>query len=243
MPSSVFRVFISKNSISLTNQDRYCFQDHALRVRLGTEMRNASGEWQFINLNRPKQSKDKEVRRVVRSNAQRDFRRKQRQSGAAKHRNLSSSNLPADSEPISPIDATGGAQEDDEERACSTELGNLLAELRVTEFSNRNQAVLAASRETATQTLVSVQTEADSEDGGQYGGDYWPNSPNTVVGATPFDPFNTLPVEGDTRFNSFVMHHCKPPLSFGDLHGLLSIGTKPYKRLVSRSEALDNLHV
>ena len=50
------------------------------------------GEWQFININEPKkQKKDEAIRRIVRANAMRDFRRKQkdeRQALAQAHAEL-----------------------------------------------------------------------------------------------------------------------------------------------------------
>lgn len=145
-----------------------------------------SGAWKFITFNQPKQHTDKDVRRLVRSNAQRSFRFSQKQaklqSGALEQALLQQDSRKADAMGLTkPFCSSCGAQGspiqggDGSPLCCPAfPLADLLEDTRV----NGPDA-------------------------------YYEGYPVTLLGAACIDPFGALPIESNVKYNCELLNHCR----------------------------------
>ena len=175
-------------------------------------MQATPNEWQFINLNQPKESKNEDVRRVIRANAQRDFRRKQRQQAIHKHRKSLSNGTSTSNQSAELFRTPDGAQREEGQVLWHAALGEPLAELQELtpyELSNRTETIPNPDCTAALWPPYSALGNGTSEDNSHSGDSYRPVSPKTPLDPASVDPFNALPVQADTKYHSYILHHCK----------------------------------
>ncbi len=163
-----------------------------------------AAEFTFINLSEPKQSKDKDLKKIVRSNAMRSFRQSERQKAVLKR--TQKVVLHAGSCDI-PLPFRGNDRDND-----------LLA------YRNSAQVDAQDPPHLSTQLLLpqdfqkdnhSLRQSTDSSENGCINSlvrQEPPISPQALVGNGMGDPFNVYPSRDSSRYNDYVLNHCKPPL-------------------------------
>ena len=169
--------------------------------------------WQFVNLSESRQGKDADLRKLVRVNAMRDYRRrqKQRQSASTDHtsHNTPTTQFPSAPQPpagtreVQPGDDTDDAllreafsgwpgeleQELVEFQAISVPLGRVRAPGKQERDSHRDASASFVPKRSPRHTSVNV-------------------SPISILGSGNKDPFNMYPVSGWSR-RSELLDHCK----------------------------------
>ena len=164
--------------------------------------KDGSESWQFLNFNQPKQHTDKDVRRLVRSNAQRAFRFSQKQaklsSGAVERASLQQIGRTADAVGLTkPFCSSCGA--------------------RVPRAKGSDGSPLCCSAISLEDLLRDTRINASDT--------YSQGSPLTLLGAACIDPFHALPIESNVRYNCEMLSHCRTPLSSYHIPNLFS---QPY---------------
>ena len=175
-------------------------------------MQGTLNEWKFINLNQPKESKNEEVRRVIRANAQRDFRRKQRRDAVNKHRKSLSNGTSTNNLSAELIESSGGASQEQQQvlwHAGLEELPATLQDVTSNKSSSSREAIPDTDRTAAFWAPKSALTGETSKDDPRSSDSYWRIGPTTTLDAVSVDPFNVLPVQAETRYHSYVLHHCE----------------------------------
>ena len=152
--------------------------------------KDQSGSWQFLNFSQPKQHTDKDVRRLVRSNAQRAFRFSQKQaklqSGALERASLQQYSRSADAVGFTkPFCSSCGA--------------------RVPRAKGGDGSPLCCSAISFEDLLRDTRMNSSYT--------YPKGSPLTLLGAACIDPFNALPIESNVKYNCELLSHCRTPLS------------------------------
>ena len=169
--------------------------------------------WQFVNLSESRQGKDADLRKLVRVNAMRDYRRrqKQRQSASIDHTSHktpttqfpSAPKPPAGTLEVQPADDTDDAllhkafsgwprefeQELMEFQAISVLLGRVRAPGKQERDSHLDALASSVPWQSPRRTSVNV-------------------SPISILGGGNKDPFNTYPMSGWSR-RSELLDHCK----------------------------------
>lgn len=144
------------------------------------------GSWQFLNFNQPKQHTEKDVRRLVRSNAQRAFRFSQKQaklqSGALDQASLQQCSRKSDAEGLTnPFCSSCGA--------------------RVSQAKGGDGSPLCCS------AFSREDLPEDTRINGPNA--YHEGSLVTLLGAACIDPFNALPIESNVKYNCELLNHCR----------------------------------
>ena len=169
--------------------------------------------WQFVNLSESRQGKDADLRKLVRVNAMRDYRRrqKQRQSASIDHTSHkipttqfpSAPQPPAGTREVQPADDTDDAllhevlsgwpgeleQELVEFQAISVPLGRARAPRKQERNSHRDALASSVPGRSPRRTSVNV-------------------SPISILGGGNKDPFNMYPMSGWSRYSE-LLDHCK----------------------------------
>ena len=145
-----------------------------------------SGSWQFLNFNQPKQHTEKDVRRLVRSNAQRAFRFSQKQaklqSGALDQASLQQYSRNSDTVGLTkPFCSSCGAQ-------IPRPKGGDSSPLCCSAFCRED---------------LPEDTRINGPDA------YCEGSLVTLLGAACVDPFNALPIESNVKYNLELLNHCR----------------------------------
>ena len=135
--------------------------------------------WSFVNFSEPKQSKDESVRKLVRSNAMRDYRQKKRRD-ETKHQRM-------------PADTTAAQGVTQSPRSPKSSPSN------------------PAQNNDNSDSFPSCG-HVDCVYGCRYCSRTVGSSPKQLLGDGGTDPFDALPIEGDSQYNSYILHHCE--LSF-----------------------------
>ena len=151
--------------------------------------KDQSGSWQFLNFNQPKQHTDKDVRRLVRSNAQRAFRFSQKQAklqnGALERASLQPYSRSADAVGLAKL-------------FCSS------CGARVPRAKGADGSPLCCSAISLDDLLRNTRmTALDAHSEG---------SAMTLLGAASLDPFNALPIESNVKYNCELLDHCRTRL-------------------------------
>ena len=177
----------------------------------------ASKSWQFVNMSEPAEKKSAEVRQIVRANAMRDFRKKQKHHIILLHKKgreaktkaqtaRSSGSPPSESsastrEPHRPKGATGEAWR---QQVHTQELGQIQADLRSMSLSKRSKMEEAEFEQLANEHAACPE---DSQRRMALSAVKQLSGPNKHLGCGNVDPFDALPVSGNQHYNSFLMHH------------------------------------
>lgn len=172
-------------------------------------MTNQAEPFPFVNLSEPKEGKNKDLRKLVRSNAMRSYRQKQKQKAenASMPETSHIVHLPINDQPhfltvASRVLGTSGAS---------------LIEPRYLEWVVGPQSEPPNDPALGQSILVYVDREAkEQQDQGPAPSRvrYDPGkklllSPRNVSGGGLDDPFDVLPIHGDSTYNSHLLNHCR----------------------------------
>ena len=210
----------------------------AKAVGLGAMASKPLGGWQFVNISEPKkQKKDEAIRKVVRANAMRDFRKKQKEErqAAGQTRRKPSAN---EGRPVRPLHGTGKPEESTvvsqysvpkrradkpmRNEACffgAPQLKQLLHNLdsmSLAELTMEYEEGFAHQEEPYTSTLgvnVSSLYDGGTAFSRNLSKAKLPSNPRTLLDSG-VDPFNASPIFGNPRyvmenFNRVVLYVSK----------------------------------
>ncbi len=141
--------------------------------------RQSAEDWTFVNLSEPKQSKDKNLRQFVRSNAMRDYRQKKKLD---KTRNRSRPGDIAAAHAVTPPPPSP-------ESTLPT-LGQNHGDGDSFKYCGHPECVYDC----------------------RYSPRRGRSSPRQLLGDGDVDPFDTLPISGDSRYHAYILNHCELPL-------------------------------
>ena len=169
-----------------------------------------AGDWQFVNLGPSKQGKEPDIKKLVRQNAMRDYRRKEKgRLAIACSRSAAKKSLePQASYPTTSIvfpDISQPSSDTGEWETTSTWSANLADRTVDSSSSVVTLAQDVSSNETSDEGLMNIPSSHKSFRASSY-----ENSPLVVLGSGDHDPFDIFPVSG--RFEcSRLLHHCQSP--------------------------------
>ena len=163
------------------------------------------GAWQFVNLSDPAQRKSRDLKKVVRANAMRHYKKEQRQKVSAQHRDFKRT-IPAGM-----VDTLAGVTRND--------FPNRPRRLRpaVKPLKIESSALSLPSRR-ATDSGMDVEeayrshaTEAEYLDEAQQYYLMLRLGKGNSLGLGSEDPFGTLPIGSCPGNTSHILHHCERP--------------------------------
>ena len=166
---------------------------HVMQLSCGMKPPNALNKstklpsgYAFINLSEPGDGKHEAIRKLVRSNAMRDFRAKQKQQARSLQKQDCAS--PAHSLPVRARQPTEQQLKD----------GKRLESTEHTPDTSRSRRCERSGCKACESCLRTQQCEPSLKDG---------------LGDATIDPFNTYPVAGSARYKSYLLNHCEPWLN------------------------------
>jgi len=171
-------------------------------------MSSLSEKFTFINVSGPNQGKDENLRKVVRSNAMIKYRQKEKQKAIKQHRRETvqktvaedSLATPPASEPWGPM----GPSDNWPHNTCNDwppEWKKALSETQTMVQPSVQPLEDRRARKSVTFTALSVSMFEKS----------LVSSPRSIFGGGVDEPFDAYPIGGFSRYNSYVLHHCKLP--------------------------------
>ena len=196
----------------------------ANRVALGPAAgRAAPNQWQFVNLKEPKKIQDRDVISIVRAHAMRNVRRKQRLELTAQHQKgpkaLESDHtaLCVTNEDSAQTNPSGRSISGKVDTDWPVAVREMLSELEMIDLNDLASRIEA---EVAVQCGENIQRPKDRQG---YGEDQdetrgpkhfmqrisCNESPKSFLGDGAFDPFNAMPIDGNAKYHSHVLNHCK----------------------------------
>ena len=186
------------------------------------------GQWSFVNNSGP--NEDDEARRLIRANAMRDYwrRKKQHKQRNGKHTVIAKDST-ADRDVIPASSLVPGSTSRYvwrlKEKPRSFQGTGPHSDFYESELAvDKDDSVVSIGFED-TRSIYGAALHCDGSSGTAY---HWPigqEAPGAFLslGSDVIDPFNALPIGGSCKHNSFVLSHCKSPLSqalpsFGLVH-------------------------
>lgn len=178
--------------------------------RSGPRLRHqAAGDFTFINLSEPKQSKDESLRRFVRSNAMRNYRQKEKQKAIITEPQEASLKFGGTAYPHLSRTVKLHNEEPIDWEASVTETHILLQpasqqlEMRDTqgeECSPISGCGHSCCNDTGCNSCLPLQGSAMI-------------NPSRLIGDDMSNPFNVYPSGGSPRYNSYLLNHCEKFIS------------------------------
>lgn len=187
----------------------------------GSASANATATWQFVNISEPKQSKANGYRTMVRANAMRDHRRKQKQEAMGQFQKRCSGHNRGDSNTkvsaiaiqqveTEPSNASSSQASEKVWTAALTELLDHLKDVDLAGIVASRAVESTISHDGAIPVLDFQRTHCtDEEKDVPDLPETLPPSPRTILTLYSMDPFNALPANGNSRYSSYVLKHCK----------------------------------
>ena len=167
-------------------------------------------EFTFINLSDPNQSKDKDLRKTVRSQAMRAYSQMVKQKAPAKRRQTTESDTTETRGRESLVDAQTDNNWSEKAASALVEAEDLL--------QPRGRTLgLGGSKMTKHSPRFSCGHADCNESGYLLQVSRPRQKPQTVIGNGMTDPFDTFPVRGSGRYNAYVLNHCTSLLLLLDL--------------------------
>ena len=169
------------------------------------EEKSAAG-FTFINLSEPRQSKDKDLKKIVRSNAMRTYRQMEKKKAIVERAQKAKLDRGGSESPLSSPNAESfndwpveresiRIDTQNSSRAEAQPLG-----LRVSHGSSRSLQPACGHTECNESGCVGRMIRQDVGRG-----------PQALIGNSVADPFDIYPGGHSTQYNDYVLHHCKPP--------------------------------
>lgn len=176
----------------------------APRVSTGMEGKRKA-EFTFINLSEPKQSKDRDVKKIVRSNAMRTYHQMTKQKAIQERAQKAQFVNSEDWESPSLVLAAG--------EHSDWPIEHEAAQLEVHASTPANSQVLRLwPLEDPYHSLGVPCDHADCNDGrckGLLAGQASGADPQAHIGNCKTDPFNMFPFDCNPHYLSYVLNHCK----------------------------------
>ena len=182
--------------------------------------RGSPKEWQFVNVNDPKQNLDKGVISVVRAHAMRNVRRQQRLKLTAQYQKRLKSKVPSSPPtyskvpaehlmPLAPNDESVGDEADiDWSREMNPAFE--LVDLGQTTSDDKARLVSCSDEDGRRPDYWQIHRENEGQERTAFAlGIQRTASPRLIYPDGVFDPFNTMRTAICADYNSHVLHHCK----------------------------------
>ena len=177
-------------------------------------------EWEFVNVNNPKQNSDKGVISVVRAHAMRTVRRQQRLKLTAQYQTSLKIKIPVSppahpkvaAEPLMPIAPNDGSIGEEAVADWSCEMGCDFELVDLGQMTNNDKARLVTCSDEGVRRPEYWQNYRENE--GQEAtrfalGKRRAESPRLMVPDGVLDPFNTMRTAICADYNSDALNHCK----------------------------------
>ena len=160
----------------------------------------------FINLSEPRQSKDKDLKKLVRSNAMRTYRQMEKKKAINERAQKAKLNRGGSESPLSPSSAEGFNDwpvERESVRIDAQSSSQQDAQPLGLQLSHGSPHALQ---------LACGHTECnETECVGRLIRQNLGRGPQALIGNSVADPFDVYPGGHSTQYNDYVLHHCKPP--------------------------------
>ena len=177
-------------------------------------------DWQFVNVNDPKQNLDKGVISVVRAHAMRSVRRQQRLKLTTQYQKSLKTKVPicppaypkVAAEHLMPLAPNDGPVDDEADIDWSREMnpGNKLLDLGQTTSDDKARLVTCSDEDGRRPDDRQIYRENEGQEFSSFAfGTRRTASPRLMYPDGVFDPFNTMRTAICADYNSHVLHHCK----------------------------------
>ena len=183
-------------------------------------MRASPKEWQFVNVNGPKQNLDKGVISVVRAHAMRNVRRQQRLKLTTQYQKSLTTKVPicppaypnVVAEHLMPLAPIDGSVDDEANIDWSREMnpGFGLVDLGQTTSDDKARLVSCSDEDGRWPDYWQINRANEGQEPTSFAlGIRRTANPRLMYPDGVFDPFNTMRTAICADYNSHVLHHCK----------------------------------
>ena len=168
--------------------------------------RKSTAEFTFINLSEPKQSRDKTLKKIVRSNAMRTYRQMEKQKAIIERSQRARLDTDNSKSPVLSIDT-------ENHRDWPAQGG--LARIDTPDASQLKTRPLGL--ETSRDSRRSFSSSHDHADSDNNDDVQWLTKrelnlrPHPLIENSRGDPFNVYPSVSSPKYNDYVLNHCKTP--------------------------------
>lgn len=176
--------------------------------------------WQFVNISDPNQSKDINSRKLVRANAMRDYRRREKSTFISAYRKTPYGQ-PGVRDALDQSSTTHNLEQGtncNSISSCSTDIGQILSRIHLYSSLQLLPGDSEAHVELRGEAPYSAEyyNEIDARDHVSFQ-TCVVGSPRTPLGPGMSDPFGVYPVSGWSNYDGYVLNHCEqclPVISF-----------------------------
>ena len=179
-------------------------------------------EWQFVNVNDPKQTLDKGAISVVRAHAMRTVRRQQRLKLTTQYQESLRTKVSTPAalpkvaaEPMVSIAPIDGSVDEEADTDWSAKMSSEFELVDLGQMTNNDKArlVTCSDEDERRPDYWQIYREDEGQDPTRFApGVRRTASPRIMFPDGVFDPFNTIRTAICADYNSQLLHHCKHPL-------------------------------